>query len=57
MFLSIVDKHAPFKRKIGNNNICQCNLNVTKAEHMFIGSDHNLDKIRNTPLLYLDKSQ
>ena len=30
-------------------------LNVTKTEHMFIGSDHNLDKIINTPLLYLDK--
>ena len=30
-------------------------LNVTKTEHMFIGSDNNLDKIRNTPLLYFDK--
>ena len=29
-------------------------LNVTKTEHMFIGSDHSLGKIRDMPLLYLD---
>ena len=26
-------------------------LNLTKTEYMFIGSDHNLDKIRNTPII------
>ena len=28
-------------------------LNVTKTEHMFIGSDDNLKKIRDVPHLYL----
>lgn len=30
------------------------NINATKTEHMFIGSDHSLAKIRNIPYLFLD---
>ncbi|CAB3991321.1 Hypothetical predicted protein [Paramuricea clavata] len=29
-------------------------LNVTKTEYMFIGSDQNLDKLRDVPLLFLE---
>ena len=29
-------------------------LNVTKTEYMFIGSDHNLSKIRDLPLTFLN---
>ena len=29
-------------------------LNVTKTEYMFIGSDHNLTKIRDMPLIFLN---
>ena len=29
-------------------------LNTVKTEYMFIGSDHNLSKIRDIPLLFLD---
>ncbi|CAB4014466.1 Hypothetical predicted protein, partial [Paramuricea clavata] len=42
------------------NNICdwlkanKLSLNVTKTEYMFIGSDQNLDKLRDVPLLFLE---